>query len=56
MMGHKICLFGEIRKIISELYLLLLLIWSSACYSLCLCHCAIAASTCFMLVCVKVNG
>ena len=29
MMGHKICLFGEIRKIISELYLLLLLIWSS---------------------------
>ena len=30
MMGHKICLFGEIPKIISELYLLLLLIWSSA--------------------------
>ena len=29
MMGHKICLFGEIRKIISKLYLLLLLIWSS---------------------------
>ena len=28
MMGHKICLFGEIQKIISELYLLLL-IWSS---------------------------
>ena len=29
MMGHKICLFGEIWKIISKLYLLLLLIWSS---------------------------
>ena len=27
MMGHKICLFGEIWKIISKLYLLLLLIW-----------------------------
>ena len=31
MMGHKICLFGEIWKIISKLYLLLLLIWSSVC-------------------------
>ena len=29
MMGHKICLFGEIWKIISKLYLLLHLIWSS---------------------------
>ena len=29
MMGHKICLFGEIWKIISKYYLLLLLIWSS---------------------------
>ena len=29
MMGHKICLFGEIRKTVSELYLLLHLIWSS---------------------------
>ena len=28
MMGHKICLFGEIWKIISELYTFLL-IWSS---------------------------
>ena len=35
MMGHKICLFGEIWKIISELYLLLLLIWSSVKYSEC---------------------
>ena len=33
MMGHKICLFGEIWKIISKLYLLLLLIWSSDCGS-----------------------
>ena len=29
MMGHKICLFGEIWKIISKLCQLLLLIWSS---------------------------
>ena len=32
MMGHEICLFGEIWKIISKLYLLLLLIWSSVKY------------------------
>ena len=29
MIGHKICFYGEIRKIIFELSLLPLLIWSA---------------------------
>ena len=32
MMGNKICLFGEIWKIISKLYLLLILIWNTEFY------------------------
>ena len=49
MMGHKICLFGEIWKIISKLYLLLLLIWSSVENELDL------RKSHFFIICISVN-